>query len=99
MTPRRRDDSPHTRLAALRIAKGVSQSQLAEWTGLSRSTIQRLEAGEMQNPPVRYLTNCALALGAELADVIETGWREWMPFDPAPRASRPGRHSRESKQS
>jgi len=40
-------------------------------------TLQRVERLEIDNPPIRYLTNCAIALGCELEDLIEPAWREW----------------------
>ena len=44
------------------------------------STYRRLERGSYRNPPLRYLTNCALALGLELEDVIEDDHRLWYVF-------------------
>lgn len=31
----------------------------------------------MENPPLRLLVNCAIALGCELTDLIEDEWQEW----------------------
>lgn len=77
---------------------GVTQQELADATGLSLATVYRLESGQVRNPKVRDLANCALALGLELDDVIEDEWREWTNLDgkhPAPpdaaRFLRPGR--------
>lgn len=61
--------------------RGVSQPELAKATGVSVATIRRLESGRMDNPPLRYLVNCALALGVELDTLIEKPWREWKVFD------------------
>ena len=72
------------RLAAWREKRGVTQQELSVVTGISTSTIRRLEnpAGvERANPPLRYLQNCALALGCKLNDLIEPEWQEWMVFD------------------
>jgi transcriptional regulator with XRE-family HTH domain len=55
----------------------LSQRVLAERAGLSLRTLQRIERLEIDNPPVRYLTNCAIVLGCELEDLIEPAWREW----------------------
>ncbi|HWN21921.1 MAG TPA: hypothetical protein VNP93_08095 [Gaiellaceae bacterium] len=30
--------------------------------------------------PLRYLVNCAIALGVDLDEVIEEEWHEWHPF-------------------
>jgi transcriptional regulator with XRE-family HTH domain len=65
----------------------MSQRRLAELTGISLRTLQRIERLEIDNPPIRYLTNCAIALGCELEDLIEPAWREWKSFGGA--ASRP----------
>lgn len=62
---------------------------MARCTGLSLSTYQRLEKGQMNNPPLRYLANCALALDVKLEDLIEDQWREWLPLDVASAAEPP----------
>jgi transcriptional regulator with XRE-family HTH domain len=57
---------------------------LAEATGISLRTIQRLERGEFDNPPLRYLVNCQLALGVErLEELLEEEWLSWKVFDVA----------------
>ena len=48
--------------------------------GISLRTLQRIERLEVDNPPVRYLANCAIVLGCELDDLIEPEWREWKEF-------------------
>ena len=55
-----------SRLYERRTAAGVSQRRLAEATGISLRTLQRIERLEVDNPPIRYLTNCAIVLGCEL---------------------------------
>ena len=70
-----------TRLRQAREARGVSQEQLAEVTGLSLSTLQRLERGRMNNPPFRYLVNCAAALEVKVEDLIEEEWLQWLSLD------------------
>lgn len=64
----------------MRIELGATQEQLAEVTGLSVSTIRRLERGELENPPITYLINCARALDVELEELIEPEWA-WSVFD------------------
>jgi transcriptional regulator with XRE-family HTH domain len=78
---------PRTKLARIRLDRGIGQHELAWMTGLSIATYQRLERGSMGNPGIRYLVNCAIALGVELDEVIEDDWREWYPF--SPRAQKP----------
>lgn len=77
-----------TKLSARRQAAGLSQVELAEKTGLALRTVQRIDQGRMSNPPVRYLSNLALALGCELEEICEDEWLGWTVFDE--RASRPG---------
>jgi transcriptional regulator with XRE-family HTH domain len=76
-----------TRLATWRERRGITQEELARATGLSNSVYWRLENGRYNNPPLRYLMNCALALGCTLDDLVEDEWREWMAFDA--RAAKP----------
>lgn len=71
------------RLAVLRLERGLTQAQMAASTGISAKSYWRLENGQMTNPPVRYLSNCALVLGVPLDDVIEDEWRAWTAFDPS----------------
>jgi transcriptional regulator with XRE-family HTH domain len=73
-----------TRLAEWREKRGVTQEELAVATGISTSTIRRLENPAdllRANPPLRYLQNCALALGCKLSQLIEPEWQEWLAFD------------------
>jgi transcriptional regulator with XRE-family HTH domain len=58
----------------------MSQTELAETTGISIATLRRLERGAMANPPLRYLTNCAIALGVEVEELVEDEWRRWLPL-------------------
>jgi transcriptional regulator with XRE-family HTH domain len=67
-----------TRLAQLRVERGLTQNELAEATGLSIATLRRLERGTIDNPPLRYLANCAIVLGCQLEDLIEDEWRAWL---------------------
>lgn len=54
---------PPTWLARYRREAGVGQRDFAKAAKLSMRTLQRLESGEVDNPPVRYLISCAAALG------------------------------------
>ena len=77
--PARRDPGTkaETKLARVRMARGVTQDELADAIGISEPTYRRLERGKMKSPPLGYLVNAALALGVELDDVIEDAWRGW----------------------
>lgn len=57
----------------------MKQEELAEAVGMSAQTIRRLERGEVENPKLRTLMNCALALGVDLSDVFEDDWLAWLP--------------------
>jgi transcriptional regulator with XRE-family HTH domain len=85
--PARRDPGTkaETKLARVRMARGVTQEELADAIGVSVPTYRRLELGNVDNPGLRYLFNAALALGVELDELIEDSWREWKTF----RAERP----------
>jgi hypothetical protein len=37
-----------------------------------------LERGEAENPKLSHLVNCSIALGLELANVLEDEWLEWL---------------------
>ena len=69
-----------TRLAKMRVARGMTQREVWEATGISRTTHLRLERGGFENPPVRALSNCAIVLGCELEELIEPEWRDWLDF-------------------
>jgi transcriptional regulator with XRE-family HTH domain len=86
--PARRDPGTkaETKLARVRISRGVTQEELADAIGVSVPTYRRLERGKVDNPGLRYLVNAALALGVETEELIEAEWRQWKTFDSA----RPG---------
>jgi transcriptional regulator with XRE-family HTH domain len=72
-----------TRLARVRLASGLTQRDLVEATGMSRSVYWRLERGRIDNPPLRHLTNCALVLGVPVEELIEDEWRTtWLQLSP-----------------
>jgi len=87
--PARRDPGakPETKLARVRMSRGVTQGELADAIGISEPTYRRMERGLMTSPPLGYLVNAALALGVELDDVMEDRWRTWHEL----RADRPAR--------
>jgi transcriptional regulator with XRE-family HTH domain len=86
--PARRDPGtkPETKLARVRMSRGVTQEELADAIGISEPTLRRLERGRMPSPPFAYLVNASLALGVEVDDLVEDAWRAWH----ALRADRPG---------
>src|SRR4051812_29600868 len=78
---RRKSSKLSTKLAAVRLRRGMTQREIAAASGISYPTYQRLERGEIDNPPLRYLTNCAVVLGVRVGDLIEDAWLQWMRFD------------------
>src|SRR4051794_35360691 len=76
-----------TRLARLRVERGITQAALAEAIGVSLPTYQRLESGQTKNPPFGYLVNCAIALNVALESVLEPNQLRWTGFTTA--SSRP----------
>lgn len=59
-----------------------TQASMSEKTGIPLRTYRRLENGEMENPPITYLVNCAIVLGQPLEAICEQEWLSWTPFDP-----------------
>lgn len=53
---------PETWLERYRREAGISQYELSWATGISVRDLQRLESGAYENPPVRDLITCAVAL-------------------------------------
>ena len=61
------------KLKEMRQAKGLSQSKLAEKTGLNIRTIQHYEQGSKNFDHARIDTilKCCIALGYRMEDIIE----------------------------
>ena len=72
---------PRTKIAARRRGTGLSQKRLSELSGIPLRTIQRLERGNLDNPPIRYLVNLAEVFECRLEDVCEEEWLAWTVFD------------------
>lgn len=86
-TPQGDRTKVRTRLARQRVIGGYTQADMARLTGLTKETYVRLERGQIDNPPIRYLANCAWVLYCEIADISEEEWLGWTSFDAsAPRA-------------
>ncbi|MGD0456102.1 MAG: helix-turn-helix transcriptional regulator [Solirubrobacteraceae bacterium] len=82
-------DPPTTMLARARFSRGVTQEELAQAVGVSAQTIRRLERGDVDNPKLRTLVNCAIALGVDLSDVLEDDWLGWLPTGDAKQPPEP----------
>lgn len=61
------------KLKEMRQAKGLSQSQLAEKTGINVRTLQHYEQGSkiFDNARIDTILKCCIALNCKLEDVIE----------------------------
>lgn len=60
-----------TYLKELRTKKGLTQQQLADETGITLRTIQRIENGEVR-PSLHSLNNLGRVLGADLSELNQT---------------------------
>lgn len=58
-------------LIALRKERGLTQVQLAERSGLTQSTISKIESGKVSNLELRTLVRIAAALGARVKITFE----------------------------
>lgn len=68
-------------LIRARIAKGLSQRQLAETIGWKEQQIQRYEAEEYASANLHRLIEVANALGLNISEVAEFGETSQRPFD------------------
>ena len=58
------------RIKKIRVAKGLTQDQLADQAGLNRAHLYRLEGGK-QSMTLRTLKLIADSLGVSLADLVK----------------------------
>jgi len=79
--PRYKQTNVRTKLAERRIAGRRTQAEMVELTGISRASYVKLEQGRHPNPPLRWLTNCALVLDCRLEDLVDDEQREWFVLD------------------
>lgn len=69
-----------TRLKIWRDRAKLTQEQMSKEAGIPLRTYQRLEAGDLWNPPIRYLINCAIAHAVPLNEICEDEWLDWTEF-------------------
>ena len=85
-----RQTKARTPLAEWRLRRRVTQKQMWTALGIGRTTYLKLERGDYDNPPLRYLTNAALLLRVDVSQLIQDNWREWwQPTDDAPEFTKP----------
>jgi DNA-binding Xre family transcriptional regulator len=70
-----------TKLARMRVLRDYKQADLEDGSGVGLRTIQRLESGELRNPPLWTLVNLAVALECTLEDIIEDDWLQAQPTE------------------
>ncbi|HEX3803202.1 MAG TPA: helix-turn-helix transcriptional regulator [Solirubrobacteraceae bacterium] len=71
---------PMSRLRTERIAQKVKQQTLADAVGISRRTLQHLESGDYDNPPLRLIVSLAYALGLpDWRALLEDEWQTPLP--------------------
>lgn len=58
------------RIREIREMRGMSQSELAEKTGITRATIWRLETGEEETTTTKTLLKIAEALGVSVGELF-----------------------------
>jgi transcriptional regulator with XRE-family HTH domain len=83
VAPRKRPqiENPATWLARLRLEAGLTQAELASAAGLAIATYIRLERGQLANPRIGWLVNCAIVLRREFDDLLEEEMLEWHPLE------------------
>jgi hypothetical protein len=52
--------------------------------GISLASIRRLERGKVENAPLWWYVNCAIALNVELSEVLDDELRRWHASAKAP---------------
>ena len=58
------------RVKKLRAAKGISQEGLASLSGLTVSSVAKVEQGKMKNPRLDTLEKLAKALGVKIGTLL-----------------------------
>ena len=72
-----------TKIAAKRLERGLTQKEVAYFSGIPLTSYRRLERGQNPNPPLRWLVNCQHALALEdLRDVLEDDWLGFFQLGP-----------------
>jgi transcriptional regulator with XRE-family HTH domain len=72
-----------TRLAAARVATGLTQKEMAWAIGIPIANYIRLERGQHRNPPLGWLVNAAIVLACPLDELIDDAMCGWYRFDRA----------------
>ncbi len=73
-----------SRLAQLRVERGLYQHELAQAIGISVDSLRRLESGNGVTAPLWWYTNAAIALGLDLSELLTAEQRSWHPRPQTP---------------
>jgi transcriptional regulator with XRE-family HTH domain len=80
MAPRRRQQSPlNSRIARLRVERGLYQHDLAPAIGISTTSLKRWERADDVTRPLWWYTNAAIALNVDLDELLGPAKAEWFP--------------------
>ena len=79
MTKEQQAERIGARIAALRKLNKWSQQQLADWAGISRQHVGRIENGELVNVAYVTIQQIAEALGMTV-DIIDPGLQDLAPL-------------------
>lgn len=79
--PRPKSSLGVTKLAAHRIRRDLTQLDLARRAGIPVDSYRKLERGEIDNPRLRDLVNCAIVLDLDPRElVVELVEEPWLRF-------------------
>jgi transcriptional regulator with XRE-family HTH domain len=70
-----------SRIRRIRLGQGKSQSELAQLAGISKRTLERIEANRDGQITLWHLVNLALVLECDLYDLIEDEWLRFRQID------------------
>jgi len=74
MAGERREPSGPGRLRDIRVAQDLSQARLAHLAGISKRTLERIEANRDGKVTLWHLVNIALVLKCELVELLDDSW-------------------------
>ena len=73
-----------SKLAQLRVERGLYQHELAQAIGISVDSLRRLESGNGVTAPLWWYTNAAIALGHDLTELLTDEQCSWHPRPQTP---------------
>jgi transcriptional regulator with XRE-family HTH domain len=73
-----------SKLARLRVERGLYQHELAQAIGISVDSLRRFENGNVSTAPLWWYANAAIALGLDLAELLTEEQLTWHPQPQTP---------------